>query len=82
MIYLLWMKDFKTILKILLKVPNQSIFLTPLAQKFVFSGLWCTRAIICEIKNILDYDYNQFEKKIEQNPSIASKVMSNKVLFL
>ena len=47
------------------KVPHQPIFLAPFVKNFGFSGLWCTTATICKLKNSLGgwaYDYTQFEK--------------------
>ena len=35
------------------KVSHQLIFLTPLAQNFVFFGLLCTTATICKLKSLL-----------------------------
>ena len=41
-------------LKFYNKVPHQPVFLTPLAQNFELSGLWCTTVSICNLKNHLD----------------------------
>ena len=67
------------------KVPHQPVFLTPLAQNFDLSGLWCTTASICNLKNHLDgwaLWRHTVWKKIERNWAIGPKVMSNKVQML
>ena len=62
MSFLLCMKDFKTIFEnFIIRYPT--IFLTPLAQKFEFSGLWCTTLIICKHKNVLSGCPKQYGKK-------------------